>query len=97
MQKDHINNFMEEKLSNAILKQSLRDLASKDIKLRRKAKSFFMSESFQLFCARNKLARAEEIKKGVELVLTYPLISRKSIVNQIAKLLDTRLSQVITK
>ena len=56
-----------------------------------------MSESFQLFCAKNKLARAEEIKKGVELVLTYPLISRKSIVNQIAKLLDTRLSQVITK
>jgi hypothetical protein len=94
MQKNHIEKYMRDKLDNAILKQSLRDLASKNIKLRRNAKSFFMSDSFQEFCARNKFAKADEIKKGVDLVLTYPLISRKTVVNQIAKLLDTRLSKV---
>jgi hypothetical protein len=85
--------YMRDKLDNAILKQSLRDLASKDIKLRKNAKSFLMSESFKDFCARNKFAKANEIQRGVELVLTYPLISRKLVVNQIARLLDTRLSK----
>ncbi len=91
MQKDQqktIDNFMRDKLHTAILKQSIRDLASKDIKLRNNAKKFFMSNSFDDFCKTNNFEKSDTIKKGVEMILEYPLISRKVLVNQVAKLLD---------
>ena len=91
MQKDQqkrIDDYMKDKLHTAILKQSIRDLASKDTKLRNNAKKFFMSNSFDDFCKTNNFEKSEIIRKGVKMILEYPLISRKLVVNQIARLLD---------
>ena len=47
-----------------------------------------MSDSFDDFCKTNNFEKSDIIKKGVEMILEYPLISRKVLVNQVAKLLD---------
>jgi site-specific recombinase XerD len=86
-----IDQVMIDKLDTAILKQSIRDLASKDSKLRDKAILFFSTESFDDFCTRNKFKDANKIKEGISSVLSYPLLSRKLIVEQICRLLDSSI------
>jgi len=86
-----IDKVMRDKLDNAILKQSIRDLASKDSKLRDKAVLFFTTESFDDFCSRNKFKDSDKIKQGVKSILSYPLLSRKLVVEQICRLLDNSI------
>tara|TARA_R110001592_G_scaffold315540_1_gene591596 strand:+ start:1343 stop:1627 length:285 start_codon:yes stop_codon:yes gene_type:complete len=86
-----IDQVMRDKLDNAILKQSIRDLASKDSKLRDRATLFFTTESFDDFCSRNKFEDASKIKQGVKSILSYPLLSRKLVVEQICRILDNSI------
>jgi|TARA_R110002012_G_scaffold76766_6_gene194112 hypothetical protein len=86
-----IDKVMRDKLDNAILKQSIRDLASKDSKLRDKAVLFFTTESFDDFCSRNKFKDGDKIKQGIKSILSYPLLSRKLVVEQICRLLDNSI------
>ena len=76
------------KLENAILKQAIRDLASKHIDYREDAKKFFYEEeSFNEICKRKRI-KPEEIRNGVAILLSYPLLSRKKMADKISRMLD---------
>lgn len=75
------------KLDSLIVKQAVRDVASKNLETSLKAVSYFKSNDFSELCNRNKIdmkAVAESVKEMVN----YPLISRKKLANDIAKLID---------
>jgi len=86
-----IDKVMRDKLDNAILKQSIRDLASKDSKKRDNATLFFTTDDFDKFCERNNFKDIKKVKNGITSILSYPLVSRKLIVEQICRLLDNSI------
>ena len=75
------------KLDMAILKQAIRDLASKDSKLEDGSLSYFTTKSFFMLCQRNTID-VDSIVSSIKELKKYPLISRKKLANQIAKLID---------
>lgn len=82
---------MSKKLDNAILKQAIRDIASKDFDHREDAKNFFnCEESFVEICERKKI-KPEEIRNGVAILLSYPLLSRKKMADKISRMLDIEM------
>tara|TARA_R100001377_G_scaffold69474_1_gene44818 strand:- start:84 stop:332 length:249 start_codon:yes stop_codon:yes gene_type:complete len=78
------------KLENAILKQAIRDLASKHIDYREDAKKFFSQESFDEICKSKKI-KPDEIRSGVAILLSYPLLSRKKMADKISRMLDIEM------
>jgi len=87
--KEHYKVILD-RLDNAILKQAIRDLASKKKKIYTESKSFFFSKSFEDFCERNNFHDTEVIRRGVTLLDDFPLISRKRMVEEIARMLDKK-------
>ena len=79
-----------QELDYAILKQAIRDVASKEKTTCDKAISYFNSKDFKNLCARNNL-NTKELAKSIKELLDYPLLSRKKLVNQIANIIDKSL------
>ena len=82
------------KMDIAILKQTIRDLASKEMKTRIEAKILpdrtikkFKSSSFFRLCDRLNL-NASDIKNSLDTLMDYPLISRKALSEEIARFID---------
>ena len=82
---------MESKeLDYAILKQAIRDVASKEKATRKKAISYCNSNDFKNLCLRNNL-NTKMLAESIKELLDYPLISRKKLANQIANIIDKSL------
>ena len=74
------------KIDSLIIKQAVRDIASKDQDRSLEALTYFKSKDFVVLCERNKIDSGK-IKESVDNIVQY-LISRKKISNEIAKLID---------
>jgi len=75
------------KLDFLVVKQAIRDVASKDEKLSNQALSYFISDDFKSLCFRNKI-NLETVHKSIKELNQYPLLSRKKLANDIAKVID---------
>jgi len=76
------------KLDSLIVKQAVRDVASKDENLSNQALSYFISDDFKVLCFRNKI-HLETILLSIKELNKYPLLSRKKLANDIAKVIDS--------
>jgi len=77
------------KLDSLVVKQAIRDVASKDENLSNQALSYFISDDFKSLCFRNKI-NLETVHKSIKELNQYPLLSRKKLANDIAKVIDNR-------
>jgi len=77
------------RLDFLVMKQAIRDVASKDEKLSNQALSYFISDDFKSLCFRNKI-NLETVQKSIKELNQYPLLSRKKLANDIAKVIDNR-------
>jgi len=77
------------RLDFLVMKQAIRDVASKDEKLSNQALSYFISDDFKSLCSRNKI-NLETVQKSIKELNQYPLLSRKKLANDIAKVIDNR-------
>ena len=77
------------KLDFLVVKQAIRDVASKDENLSNQALSYFISDDFKSLCFRNKI-NLETVHKSIKELNQYPLLSRKKLANDIAKVIDNR-------
>lgn len=78
---------MKKDLNRGILKQAIRDLASKDPITSDSAITFFKSKEYQDLC--DKIGINKSLVDGsVKELIQYPLVSRKKLANQMAKMLD---------
>jgi len=75
------------KLDSLVVKQAIRDVASKDENLSNQALSYFISDDFKSLCFRNKI-NLETVHKSIKELNQYPLLSRKKLANDIAKVID---------
>tara|TARA_R110000751_G_scaffold8239_1_gene33011 strand:+ start:65 stop:334 length:270 start_codon:yes stop_codon:yes gene_type:complete len=75
------------KLDSLIVKQAVRDVASKDVDLSKKALSYFNSLEFITLCLRNKID-VYKVQTSINELSDYPLLSRKKMSNDIAKVID---------
>ena len=77
------------KLDSLVMKQAVRDVASKDENLSNQALSYYISDDFKSLCFRNKI-NLETVHKSIKELNQYPLLSRKKLANDIAKVIDNR-------
>ena len=75
------------KLEMAILKQAVRDVASKDSKVSSKALLYFFSKDFENFCDEHELD-GMLVRRSIKKMYRYPKISRQKVANDITKLID---------
>jgi len=74
-------------LDGAIIKQAIRDVASKNPELSNKAILYFHSKDFVELCQRHHID-SNQVSKSIKELSKYPLISKKKIANEIARLVD---------
>tara|TARA_R100001129_G_scaffold98911_1_gene67326 strand:+ start:967 stop:1254 length:288 start_codon:yes stop_codon:yes gene_type:complete len=77
-------------LDGSILKQAIRDVASKDTKKSDEALSYFISEDFTKLCDRLGID-SRAVQRSVKELKDYPIISRKKLSNDIARIIDVDL------
>ena len=77
----------EKKLDSLVLKQAVRDLASKDVDLSNSAEDYFYSKDFKQLCERLDID-IEIMCKAIRELVEYPVISKKKIANDIARMID---------
>ena len=75
------------KLDSLIVKQAIRDVASKDVDTSTKALSYFISKDFKNLCQRNNFD-TDKMLLSIKELNSYPLLSRKRLSNEIAKVID---------
>ena len=81
---------MDEKmvmLDGLIVKQAVRDVASKKPELSDQALLYFYSRDFLDLCQRNMID-GNAIIESIKSLVDFPIISRKKIANGIAKVID---------
>jgi len=84
-------------LDGLILKQAVRDVASKKSELSDKALLFFYTKDFLDLCKRNGID-ANTITQSVKKLVDFPIISRKKLANDIAKVIDNSfIVEVVSK
>jgi len=84
-------------LDGLIVKQAVRDVASKKPELSDQALLYFYSRDFLDLCARNKID-GKAITQSVKELVDFPIISRKKIANDIAKVIDNSfVEEVVSK
>ena len=76
------------KLDSLIVKQAIRDVASKDVNISEKALSYFISNDFKTLCQRNNFD-VDKMILSIKELNEYPLLSKKKLSNDIAKVLDS--------
>jgi len=75
------------KIDSLIVKQAVRDIASKDVDISTEALSYFIAKDFYDLCHRNNV-NADKILMSIKELNKYPLLSRKKMSNDIARLID---------
>jgi hypothetical protein len=75
------------KLDSLVLKQAVRDLASKNVDLSSQAEDYFYSKDFKRLCHRLDID-IKTMRKAVRKLVDYPVISKKKIANDIARMID---------
>jgi DNA-directed RNA polymerase subunit F len=84
-------------LDGLVVKQAVRDIASKKPDLSDKALLYFYSRDFSNLCKRNKID-GNAITQSVKELVDFPIISRKKIANDIAKVIDNSfVEEVVSK
>ena len=85
------------RLDGLIVKQAVRDIASKKPDLSDKALLYFYSKDFLDLCKRNRID-GKSITQSVKELVDFPIISRKKIANDIAKVIDNSfVEEVVSK
>tara|TARA_R110000823_G_scaffold118092_1_gene241791 strand:+ start:54 stop:326 length:273 start_codon:yes stop_codon:yes gene_type:complete len=79
-------------LDRAIVKQAIRDIASKNQKLSDRSILYFYSEDFNNLCLRNKINR-KIIAQAIKELIKFPVITRKKIANDIAIVIDKKFNK----
>ena len=75
------------KLDGLVVKQAVRDVASKNPDLSDEALIYFNTQDFLDLCKRNKIDRSA-ISHSIKELVDFPIISRKKIANDIARVID---------
>ena len=77
----------QEVLDGLIVKQAVRDIASKDPKTSREALLYFISDNFSNLCQRNDIA-SDGIVNAVKELNDYPVLSKKRLAEDVCNLVD---------
>ena len=80
--------LLMKKIDSLIVKQAVRDVASKNQKLSKQAVLYFHSKDFLDLCSRNKID-SNAITRSIKELVSFPMISKKKIANDIAKIIDS--------
>ena len=75
------------KIDSLIVKQAVRDIASKDPKTSREALLYFISDNFSNLCQRNDIA-SDGIVNAVKELNEYPVLSKKRLAEDVCNLVD---------
>ena len=75
------------KLDGLVVKQAVRDVASKNPDLSDEALIYFNSQDFLDLCKRNKID-GSAISHSIKELVDFPIISWKKIANDIARVID---------
>lgn len=70
-----------------VIEQAVRDLASKDPKKQDQARDYFRSDDFRNLSVEVGLD-FYLVKEAIELLLDYPLVSRKKMANEMNKVIE---------
>jgi hypothetical protein len=77
----------QEVLDGLVVKQAVRDIASKDPKTSREALLYFISDNFSNLCQRNGIA-SDGIVNAVKELNEYPVLSKKRLAEDVCNLVD---------
>jgi hypothetical protein len=77
----------QEVLDGLVVKQAVRDIASKDPKTSREALLYFVSNDFSNLCQRNDIA-SDGIVNAVKELNDYPVLSKKRLAEDVCNLVD---------
>jgi len=77
----------QEVLDGLVVKQAVRDIASKDPKTSREALLYFISDNFSNLCQRNDIA-SDGIVNAVKELNDYPVLSKKRLAEDVCNLVD---------
>ena len=77
-------------LSASILKQAVRDIASKDSHLSQEAIEYFNTKDFDNLCSSLEI-QSDKVRESVHKLFQYPLLTRKEIADRLARIIDTKI------
>ena len=77
----------QEILDGLVVKQAVRDIASKDPKTSKEALLYFISDDFSNLCQRNDIA-SDGIVDAVKELNEYPVLSKKRLAEDVCNLVD---------
>jgi|TARA_R100001015_G_C4548823_1_gene111142 hypothetical protein len=77
-------------LSASILKQAVRDIASKDSHLSQEAIEYFNTKDFDNLCSSLEI-QSDKVRESVHKLFQYPLLTRKKIADRLARIIDTKI------
>jgi len=77
----------QEVLDGLVVKQAVRDIASKDPKTSKEALLYFISDNFSNLCQRNDIA-SDGIVNAVKELNDYPILSKKRLAEDVCNLVD---------
>ena len=77
----------QEVLDGLIVKQAVRDIASKDPKTSNEALLYFVSDDFSNLCQRNDIL-SDGIVNAVKELNSYPVLSKKRLAEDVCNLVD---------
>tara|TARA_R110002012_G_scaffold58986_1_gene153944 strand:+ start:1135 stop:1428 length:294 start_codon:yes stop_codon:yes gene_type:complete len=88
LQTDHIDSDTDQKtLDGLVVKQAVRDVASKHPKLSNEALLYFMSDDFSNLCKRNDI-QSDGIVEAIKELNTYPVLSKKKLAEDVCDIVD---------
>ena len=77
----------QEILDGLVVKQAVRDIASKDPNTSKQALLYFVSNDFSNLCQRNDIA-SDGIVNAVKELNDYPVLSKKRLAEDVCNLVD---------
>jgi hypothetical protein len=77
----------QEVLDGLVVKQAVRDIASKDPRTSKEALLYFISDDFSNLCQRNDIA-SDGIVDAVKELNEYPVLSKKRLAEDVCNLVD---------
>jgi hypothetical protein len=77
----------QEILDGLVVKQAVRDIASKDPKTSKEALLYFVSNDFSNLCQRNDIL-SDGIVNAVKELNDYPILSKKRLAEDVCNLVD---------
>ena len=77
----------QEVLDGLVVKQAVRDIASKDPKTSKEALLYFISDDFSNLCQRNDIL-SDGIVNAVKELNDYPVLSKKRLAEDVCNLVD---------